>query len=438
MTEERGDQFAGLDRALLRGMTQRRLSRRNLIKYAGMSVGALSLSSILAACGGDGGTTGGGGDGGAVDPSKIFSGELAGELDFANWPLYIDKAKDASGERISPTLENFKKEYGTTVNYQDVIQDGAEFFAQLQPQLAAGDSTGWDIIVMTNGQQFTALTQNEWVWPLDSSKRPNFDANAADWAKDPFYDPGNKYGMPWQSGITGIGTNTEQIPTPISNFQDLADPDKVGMASVGMLTGDMPDWTMIQLGIDPQTSGPAEWQEAADWLLMQRDSGTVRGYYGNEYINDFDNGNLAAAMVWSGDILYYNVWLRRPFIFQKPDNGALLWIDNMMVPANAEHPVDAMTMMDYVYDPAVAQGITEWVLYMSPVPAVQDLIAEHAEKVLGAGNAPAYGHKLEETASSPFLWPDKELLSQVSFGRDIKTDEELEQWNSIFLPISES
>ena len=33
--------------------------------------------------------------------------------------------------------------------------------------------------------------------------RPNFDANAATWAKDPAYDPGNKYSMAWQSGLTG-------------------------------------------------------------------------------------------------------------------------------------------------------------------------------------------------------------------------------------------
>ena len=40
-----------IDPAFLRGLTQRRLSRRDLIRYAGVGAGALSLSSILAACG---------------------------------------------------------------------------------------------------------------------------------------------------------------------------------------------------------------------------------------------------------------------------------------------------------------------------------------------------------------------------------------------------
>ena len=36
---------------------------------------------------------------------------------------------------------------------------------------------------------------------------PNFDANALDLYKDPWYDPGNAHSMAWQSGITGIGYN---------------------------------------------------------------------------------------------------------------------------------------------------------------------------------------------------------------------------------------
>ena len=49
-----------MNSALMRGMTQRRMSRRNMIKYAGMGVGGLSLASILAACGGDGSDAGSG------------------------------------------------------------------------------------------------------------------------------------------------------------------------------------------------------------------------------------------------------------------------------------------------------------------------------------------------------------------------------------------
>jgi spermidine/putrescine-binding protein len=258
-----------------------RLTRRSLLKGAGAGIAGISLASLLAACGSDGGGNGGGE---APAPADVFSGEPGDELNFANWPAYMDQAKDKDGNVYHPTLRTFEEQTGITVNYQDVINDNAEFFGRIQPLLAGGDDPGWDLMVITNGRYFTALTNNGWVYELDPSKRPNFDANAASWAKDPFYDPGNKFGMAWQSGVTGIGVNTKLVNGPITKMDDLANPDKVGTSSVGMLEGDMAEWVMINLGIDPVTSGPDEWREAAAWLQMQKESGTVRAYYGNDYL----------------------------------------------------------------------------------------------------------------------------------------------------------
>jgi spermidine/putrescine transport system substrate-binding protein len=425
--------------ALMRGMTQRRMSRRTMIKYAGMSVGAVSLASILAACGGDDGTdTTQPAAGASVD----FGADPGPEINFANWPLYIDTAKNHdTGEKYHPSLDQFKADTGITVNYETVINDNAAFFGELLPQLQAGQDTGWDIIVITNGREFINLTQNEWVTPLDASMRPNFDANAADFAKDPQYDPGNKFSMAWQSGLTGIGFDTTKVSKPLTSLDDLANPDVVGTNSVGMLKADMPDVVMINLGIDPKVSTPDDWKEAAAWLQMQKDAGTVRVYYDQGYIDDFVAGNLNATMAWSGDVLYYKLWEAYPFEFivpepgaSTPTGGALLWIDNMLIPANSANPAGALQLMDYVYKPEIAQMITEWVGYMSPVPAVKDLIAAHAKKEPDKATATA----LSAMAESTLLWPDDAMFAKVSFGRELTTDDERSEWDSIFLPISES
>ncbi|HET6715412.1 MAG TPA: spermidine/putrescine ABC transporter substrate-binding protein [Actinomycetota bacterium] len=431
MTHDRKDVDPGFSASLMRGMTQRRVSRRDLIKYGGATVGTLSLASILAACGGDTAPGSGGQTSGAtVD----FSAPPGDTINFANWPLYIDSAKDPdTGERIHPSLVSFTEETGIAVNYNDEIQANASFFGELLPQLQAEQDTGRDIIVITNGREFTALTVNGWVTELDPSMRPNFDANAASWAKDPDYDPGNKYSMAWQSGLTGIGYLTEKVSRPVTTMDDLMNPDIVGTSSVGMITGDMPDLVMINLGIDPASSGPAEWQEAADWIQMLKDSGTLRKFYDQGYIDDFTAGNLAASMAWSGDVLYYKIWENKPYEWVVPDGGALLWIDNMMIPANSANPQGAYQLMDYVYLPEIAQMITEWVAYMSPVPAVQDLIAQHATEESGE-----YAADLADMAENPLLWPDDALLAQTPFGRNLTTDEEREEWDAIFVPISET
>jgi spermidine/putrescine transport system substrate-binding protein len=438
MTERDGGSFVEPGR--MQEILRRRLTRRSLLRGAGTGATALGFGALLAACGGGGGGGGGGGEGGAtasMDPSKIFSGQPGDKVEFANWPLYLDQAKDSNGDVFHPSLREFTKETGIEVDYQDVIQDNAEFFGKLRPQLQAGDPTGWDIIVITNGTEFTALTQNGWVYPLDSTKHPNFDANAASWAKDPYYDPNNAHSMAWQSGITGIGVNKDLVKAPVTKMDDLANPAIVGTDSVGMLKSDMPDFVMINLGIDPKTSGPDEWKEAADWLMKQRDSGTVRQYYTQGYIDDLTGGNLTATMAWSGDVLYNALWAgytNLEFVF--PTDGALLWIDNMLVPVNAANPVGALEVMDFFYRPEIAKMVTEWVLYMSPVPATQDLILKDAQKAEDQGYK-GYANKLYGTAKSPYLYPDETFLAKTSFGKQLKTDEEVQEWNSIFLPISQ-
>jgi spermidine/putrescine transport system substrate-binding protein len=432
MTEERKDQRPD-PASLFRGMTSRRMSRRNLIKYAGVTAGGLSLASILAACGGNG-------DGNGTEvpepgegPTVDFGAEPGSVVNFANWPLYVDKARE-DGQVYYPSMREFENETGMTVNYQEVINDNAGFFAELLPQLQAGQDTGWDIIVITNGWEFTLLTQNGFVLELDPDRRPNFDANAAAWAKDPDFDPGNRFSMTWQSGLTGLGWNNDLVSRPLTSMDDLMNPDVVGSNSVGMLKADMPDLVMINLDIDPTTSGPEEWQEAADWLLMQRESGTVRRYYDQGWVDDFTAGNLSAASAWSGDVLYYKIWEGYNFDFAVPEGGALLWVDNMLIPAGSSNPQGAYQLMDYVYKPEIAQMITEWVLYMSPVPEVQELIRQHAEEARREDVQQA----LADTAENPNLWPDDALLANVSTGRQLTSDDEKSEWDAIFLPISES
>ena len=96
----------------------RRLSRRELLRAAGVTAGAVSLGSILAAC--SSGRTAG------------FEGDPRGVVNFANWPLYIDRVKDANGVSHIPSLEAFTEQTGIEVNYRQVIEDAETFFRAIE------------------------------------------------------------------------------------------------------------------------------------------------------------------------------------------------------------------------------------------------------------------------------------------------------------------
>jgi spermidine/putrescine transport system substrate-binding protein len=420
------------DPAWLRGMTMRRVSRRDLFKAGGVGVTALSLGAILAACGtGDSSGTGTGGDSGSID----WSAKPSGTLDFANWPLYIDKEK-VNGEVVRPSLLQFTEDTGIEVNYREVIQGNSTFFGKIQPQLAAGQPTGWDIIVITNGETLTRLKSLNYLVELPSDMRPNFDKYAAPSVVDPAYDPGNKYTMAWQSGLTGIGWDPTQIaelrpdnPT-ITSMNDLFDPAFAGKVGMFGDNADLPNLTMIGMGIDPTTSTVDDWNAAAEKLTQQRDDGIVRQYYEQNYINALSNGDVAITMAWSGDIFQTNLSGDSEGLqFCVPTEGAVIWTDNMMIPVGAAHPVDAMTYMDYVYDPDVAGQMAQWINYITPVPDSKAFVTSLYEDT-----GDAY---YKNVAESPLVYPTPADEEKLYVYRVLTEDEQLE-WNGIFQPIYQS
>ena len=122
-------------------------------------------------------------------------------------------------------------------------------------------------------------------------------------------------------------------------------------------------------------------------------------------------------MGWSGDIFQLNLEGDASGLqFCIPDEGVIIWTDNMCIPKGAENPVDAITYMDYVYQPDVQAVIEEYVNYICPVPAAQDVID------------PAL-------ADSPLIFPTEEDLAKTHTYYVFKTPEEQQEWNALFQPI---
>ncbi|HEX9623224.1 MAG TPA: hypothetical protein VF979_02510, partial [Streptosporangiaceae bacterium] len=147
MTERNGSDphESVIDPSVWRGMTQSRLSRRQLITSAGTGAGMLGLGAILAACGVKGVSASGGNPGGVGTAAWWAKQKSTKHVNFANWPYYIDVLK---GKHLS--LEHFTATTGIAVNYTEPIGNNLPFYAKIRPSLVAKQSTGYDIIVMTN------------------------------------------------------------------------------------------------------------------------------------------------------------------------------------------------------------------------------------------------------------------------------------------------
>jgi len=404
-------------------MTPRRVARRELLRRAGLGVAVLGIGGLLAACADD-----------ETDGSS-FGGEPSGIVNVASWPLYIDKVETPAGNR-RPSLDLFTRETGIAVNYREVIVDAEGFFQEIEPYLAAGQPTGWDVAVITNGLTLTKMRELGYLLTLPADERPNFDRYAGSFVKDPRYDPGNRYTMAWQSGITGIAYDPLQTGRPITSVQDLFSDEFAGKVGMFGDVVDMPNLALLAAGVDPVTSTEADWKTAADLLARQRDDGVLAGYYEQNYIPALRRGDLAITMAWSGDIFAAKLGGHLPeqIEFVVPDDGALLWTDCMCVPAGAQHLADAITLMDFVYRPAVAAQIAQYVNFITPVPASRDAIRAMADRE----DDPAERERLLAVAESPLVFPDETELSKLATYRELATSEEIQVWEQTFAPFIQS
>jgi spermidine/putrescine transport system substrate-binding protein len=254
-------------------------------------------------------------------------------------------------------------------------------------------------MVITDGFQFSELVSLHQLTPLDHSMLPNFFRYASPTFKNRSFDPGNSYSIPWASGSTGIAWNPKNIKTPVTSINELWNPAYKGR--VGMMSDvqDLGNFGMYKLGIDPQASGPAEWRAAAKVLTAQRDAGLVRGYYQQAYLQALASGETWISMAWSGDIFQSNLTSGTNLNFVIPKEGGTIWTDNMVIPRQAQNPVDAMMLMDWYYQPKIAAQLTEGINYIPPVPAARAIVAADATKAKGADK-----DLLHQVATSDLVW----------------------------------
>ena len=308
----------------------------------------------------------------SVEPSVAATPKVvSGPLKFANWPAYIDltgKAGDAGAYApgSSPMLEQFKKQFNVDVDYEEKIGDNATFVETIKPALVGGLPTGWDLMVLTDWMA-SKIVANKWAEKIDQSNVPNCTANLRDALKNSSWDPNQDYHYPWQSGMTGVGFNAKTLkdngikePTKIADLWNIP-ADKVTFLSEARDTFGL---VLLKLGIDADgaTVTADQLQQAADAIQPLVDGGLR--FTGNEYLQDFGQKKVWAAMVWSGD-LASSGGPDDKFIF--PEEGTLIWTDNMLIPKGAANKYTAELMMNYVYDPKVAAPIENYIYYVSPV-----------------------------------------------------------------------
>ncbi|HEX5355136.1 MAG TPA: polyamine ABC transporter substrate-binding protein [Aquabacterium sp.] len=294
-------------------------------------------------------------------------------LNVYNWSNYI--APD--------TVANFEKEYGIKVRYD--VFDSNEI---VHAKLVAG-KTGYDIIVPSS---YWAKMQADGglLQKVDKSKLPNLkNIDPAIMAQLARLDPGNQYMVNWMWGYTTVGINVDKVkaalgdlPMPDNAWDLVFKPEYIsrlkscGVSFLDSATEVVPA-TLHYLGRPAYSKNIADYQAVPPVLKAIRPYVTLFSSTG--YINDLANGSICAAFGYSGDI---NIAKNRAIEGKTgqniktltPKTGGVIFMDTMVIPADAPHPENAHLWMNYIMRPEVHASLTNKVFYANPNLAARKLV----------------------------------------------------------------
>lgn len=328
---------------------------------------ALALCVLLAACGKKEAPAGAEAAPPATPPaSKV--------LNVYNYSDYI--AEDV--------IPGFEQTSGIKVTYD--VYDSDEV---VEAKLLAG-SSGYDIVVPTLnffGRQIQAGVFLE----LDKSKIPNLaNLDPAVMQRIAQQDPGNRFGVPYMSGTTGIGYNIDKVQAAFGNLDVVNSWDLVfkpenlsKLKSCGVTLLDTPSdlipIALHYLGENPNSTDPAVIDKAAKLLKSIRPY--IQNFHSSQLVGALANGNTCLVVAWSGDVIQARDRAEEAengvkIGYSIPKEGAPQWFDMLAIPKDAKNVDNAYAFINHLLDPKVAAANTNYIQYANPVPSSLPLIDE--------------------------------------------------------------
>ena len=221
------------------------------------------------------------------------------------------------------------------------------------------------------------------------------------------YDRGNAYSINYMWGTTGIGYNVEKIAermpdAPLDSWRMIFDPEiasKFQDCGIHLLDAptELVPAALNYLGLEPDSKDADLLAQAEELLLGIRPY--VQKFHSSEYINGLANGDICIAVGWSGDVLQARDRAAEAdngvsVAYTIPKEGALMWFDQMAIPADAKNVEEAHEFLNYMMRPEVIAKASNYVYYAN---------GNHASKPL----------LLEDVFNDPSIYPSDETIAKL-------------------------
>ncbi|MBI3286377.1 MAG: spermidine/putrescine ABC transporter substrate-binding protein [Burkholderiales bacterium] len=299
---------------------------------------------------------------------------LAGEAACAADTLYLYNWNNYIAEE---TVQRFEARCACRVR-QDYYSDNEEMLAKLE----AG-AVGYDILVPTGNAVETLIRQHA-LKPLDRRAIAHLD-NIRPEFLDPWYDPGNRYSLPYAYSVTLIGYNVDRLHAlglPLDSWALIFEPEYLqklkGRVTVLNSQKELMGAAMKYLGYSLQEHDMHKWEQAKALILRAKPYWAA--FSNSTYIKDLAIGNIWVAHGYSNDMFRAREDARaagRPFAigFFTPKEGAVLAVDNMVLHRSGRQTALAHRFIDFMLEGENSASLANAIGAGNPNRAALPLIA---------------------------------------------------------------
>lgn len=255
-----------------------------------------------------------------------------------------------------------------------IVYDTFESNEAMYTKFSSGVTT-YDLIIPSD-YMIQNLIEKNLLQKLDKSKLPNAKGFFSSIAS-PEYDKNQEYSLPYMWGTVGIAYNKNKV--------DVADLDKDGWAilknskyanQVYAYDSDRDGFlpALKNLGYSLNTSNKAELDKAVVWLNEMNEA-TKPVFVTDQVQDGMIAGEKNIAVLYSGDA---NIIIseNKDVAYYTPKEGTNIWVDAMVIPANAKCPDLAHKFINYLLDPEVMKENAIEIGYTPSLQAVAEKLAK--------------------------------------------------------------
>ena len=323
----------------------------------------LLCTVLLTGCGGGGGET----------KAKTLT------LNVYNWGEYISDGSEGSFD----TVREFEKWYEET--YKQKVKVNYTTFASNEDMYAklSSGAVSYDLVIPSD-YMIDRMRANNMLLELDYNNIPNY-KNINESFRGLYYDPDNKYTVPYTYGTVGIIYNANVVDEADAKGWDLLWNEKYkGNILQFNNSRDAFGTAQSRLGLDPNSTDHAVWDAALAELKKQ--APLVKSYVMDEIYNMMESGEAAVGVYYAGDYFTMldaqadNVDLK----FYYPER-ANRFVDAMCIPSCCQNKELAERFINYMLSPEPAIANAEFIYYASPNAAVytdEGYIADMGEEAM--------------------------------------------------------